>query len=349
MLSRPRSLGSSPFVAAALVCLTAQGCFVADREGDEGESETETETETQAEAEAEVGSESETEVGESSESESSETSESTGSEDPSCATQGGACQPTPPDGWEGPFELREGPLNPCVGDYGQLQLEGGSSVSAEPAECACECGVEGAECGPVNFVWFINCTQPVVGEAVEDFDTCHVPPNNPQLGLAQFNGADFSAASCAPQAAVELPTPTYVDERRLCGGQAVAGSCDEGEQCMPSSERPLCVFASGDLDCPADWPQKSGLAVGVDDQRGCSECSCDGPTDPACVSTINTYDDEACSGAAVDTRETGTGCGSLSGAAMIIDTPTVSGCEPNPVTAQGDVAPMDTVTLCCQG
>ncbi|MCA9685192.1 MAG: hypothetical protein KC457_23625, partial [Myxococcales bacterium] len=175
-----------------------------------------------------------------------------------------------------------------------------------------------------------------------------IPPGNPGLGLANFNNSDFSQAACEGQGSVELTPPTYVDELRLCGAAAIDGVCEDGGSCMPPSQGPLCIYGTGQLECPAGWPVEHAIVVGVDDQRSCTECTCEGPTSPSCKSNITTYDDDAC-GMVKNMRETGQSCGPMSGASLMVESPEITGCTANAVQPTGEALPLDDVLVCCQG
>jgi hypothetical protein len=155
----------------------------------------------------------------------------------------------------------------------------------------------------------------------------------------------WSERQCRPS--VGLPPPVYQDELRLCKSTSLAGTCEAGELCLPPTDTNLCIYAAGSPQCPADWPDARSIVVGVDDQRGCSECTCEGPTNLSCKTTITTFTDAACEDQ-LHVRETASGCGPLAGASVIAAPPEATGCTPNPVSPMGEVLPLGEYTVCCQ-
>lgn len=169
-------------------------------------------------------------------------------------------------------------------------------------------------------------------------------------------------APCMPVAAPSppFPAPSWARFAVQCELEALSGAeCPAGSVCAPSPPDglSLCVYAKGDVaSCPTDYPARMVFYLGVDDQRGCSECQCSAQSGAQCMALVSAFSDSACStlagavvvtdleGACVDVV-TGTALGSID-ASMVTDKPGT--CAQSGGAPFGTVTPAEPVTLCCQ-
>jgi hypothetical protein len=133
----------------------------------------------------------------------------------------------------------------------------------------------------------------------------------------------------------------------------VGEACSIGD-CVPAPPPPLdgelCVFQSGDVQCPADsaFQVRHLVYVGYDDQRECA-CSCF-TTQASCGGTLVAYTDNVCGNFAGSTNAS-IGCAAELddvNSANIGGGAPVAACQPfNDLTPSGEVTPAGPTTFCC--
>jgi hypothetical protein len=285
-----------------------------------------------------------------------------------------ACAPVVPVGWTGPFELSAGatPSPMCGPNFSGPMLNGNSGLSAQPASCGCTCNPTQAPC-PATVVEFYASSSicgtvgaapcasvtltPGVCTTVDALQTClagvagvvmTIPASSPSQG------------SCTPIPNMLVPSYAWATGMRACSPSVVAqpADCPTGNLCLPAPAAPftasLCVEQAGDTACPSADPS-TGYSVkhlyygGVDDQRGCSACSCPAASGPSCAVTLNQYGstDGGCSGMPVSY---GAGrCLPVQQPAdlQVAPTASIASCAASMTTPTGSATPTKPTTFCC--
>jgi hypothetical protein len=88
---------------------------------------------------------------------------------------------------------------------------------------------------------------------------------------------------------------------RTCIGAEIPGAkCDGSFRCVHNLALPYrqCISRSGEHACPAGYDTGERFVMypkdGIDDGRGCTDCTCGAPVGGACVATLSVYADGAC-------------------------------------------------------
>ncbi|MEM6991425.1 MAG: hypothetical protein AAF721_13035, partial [Myxococcota bacterium] len=218
---------------------------------------------------------------------------------------GGAnvCVGEVPDGWSGPVALRTldagDDLPRCGGQHTDLQFDAAfSGLSGDDYTCECSCGAgslacagsadvliegpqvvtTGAPCGLNAVDTQFNST--VVAGAPETFDEDEIAFDQDELyGVTIDEVMTNVAGECEPTAS-QMETPAAFAERTIgCASlEEPEGVCDGAQTCVPRPAEPfeaqLCIWADGEAECPADYPELTLYHGDFDDSRGCSECTC---------------------------------------------------------------------------
>jgi hypothetical protein len=117
---------------------------------------------------------------------------------------------------------------------------------------------------------------------------------------------NFSSATCDMGSVTENPaSPSFSRNVDACTGAASAGSCDAGGSCLPEASGEfdqLCVFAPGDIACPAGFNEREVFFTGTSDERDCpTQCGCEAPSSAECPMLLEIYDSSCTSGNKVST------------------------------------------------
>ncbi|MGO9834521.1 MAG: hypothetical protein ACLP1X_09920 [Polyangiaceae bacterium] len=297
----------------------------------------------------------------------------------SCGTDE-LCSPAVPSasGWSGPFVLFSGPpgtVPAACDDAGYVSAPafvGNEGLSTpEGAQCSCTCSAPtGRSCTPPSVTFYAGsdntCSTPCDAGVFLDGGCVVAPASCPSFVVGSATPA---GGSCAADGGVVIPPIAWSKAAMACSpGQAVArGSCGTGELCLPSSD-PFCIMHSGSVACP---PGEYYVApyvyyAGVDDSRGCTECSCGAPSSGSCSpsavgpSGIPYFDAAAPPGLVfLDTSCLTPGgvffvpesCPGLPTAKSLKLSATVTldggACPPSGATATGNVTPIRPSTFCC--
>lgn len=298
--------------------------------------------------------------------------EAEGSSGPAVVPCAGNCVAPAAGDWTGPFRLETSDVSdpvPECGDGWDLAVtsELFEGIEASSAECGCSCGAaQGVTCtGTTRTLqrWDNlggNCN--ALSTSSYQLNPGGCIAFSPTLDNDRWQNSGPTpmpqGGSClgVPSSAVE--DAAFSTRYTLCGeGAPPEGECAEAGQCVNSSDRPLCLMAEGDLQCPGDgFEVKRVVYADLSDTRGCSnDCSCGAP-------------EGTCSAAGSLQLRTG-GCGSgvqpvllpmgscVSVASAIasatypaaaVPVPTTS-CTPSQPTPTGEVTGTGATTLCCTG
>jgi len=110
----------------------------------------------------------------------------------------------------------------------------------------------------------------------------------------------------------------------------------------------------GDVACPgAPYDTKTVVYGGMDDTRGCEDCSCGAPTGISCEGDVELFTGVACTGSSLGSTPV-PGCfdwpmrsGTFYFRADFA--PTGGSCASSGGAPTGDVTPAEPTTLCCTG
>lgn len=214
------------------------------------------------------------------------------------------CVGNVPAGWNGPVALKQlgdREIPDCGGDdYTQLQVDNAyTGLTGEPATCECDCVGDGLECGGSARIRLSSalasgslCLNP--GSLFQGTVSAGVPEvfggDNTVIWSPEFPGTPHRATidqvditpegQCTPDTTGSSTAPAAVWANRTiaCGTFDVEGGCDEGESCVPTPTGALddgvCVWATGDLECPAAYPEHQLFHQEFSDTRDCSDCMC---------------------------------------------------------------------------
>ncbi|MEZ4239613.1 MAG: hypothetical protein R3F59_26355 [Myxococcota bacterium] len=246
----------------------------------------------------------------------------------------------------------------CDGDWGVAAFAANSGLHAEDATCACGCDAEPTP--PVvcptsaSLLTFADNLTTCDQQVVQSVETL-VPGCN---DIAYYDDASFtlevpavdlSGASCGGSLTQTLSEVTFDEEWLGCAPVQALDTCGTDGACVPAlgADEPLCVWKDGDEGCPAGFPARSLLSTGVDDQRGCTACSCSPAA--SCDATVTLRAGESCVVASPGAGSDGECFGietPARSAELAFDAP-VASCEAQPVSPTGEAVAIDLVTVCC--
>jgi hypothetical protein len=310
----------------------------------------------------------------------SETTDPTMSGTP-CPT---SCLPIAPDGWFGPYVQAQNPAEQgeatgCGGDYPTSVWQGFGDVSAANASCGCTCGnPTGGSCeDPITIRIYDRdtngngCTNVTV--TIPSTDDYLDDDGNAESGInVRIDEPEVEVApTCDPSASESVPAYDVSDLVELCSGAAIDGDCESGELCLPDFSADVvashCIWTEGSVPCPVGTPysQAAEFFEGVNDTRGCSDCSCGAAQGTDCNGSVGfaLLYGLASGGAVVDPVETepangtcrqvipnqtvATGAQVAYGINYTPNSPTSSGCSPNGGAPEGAAVGTDMITVCC--
>jgi hypothetical protein len=277
--------------------------------------------------------------------------------DPLCV--GYQCAAGAPAGWSGPYALHldAGAAAACPASAPVEVLAAGSGVLDAPAaSCsACSCvAPAGVACSipAVEFYDNNNCSE------LEATLTVSMPMQCEPVSAGGINSVTGlpgtpSGGSCAASGGAATVEPAvFAAEARLCDGGSGAG-CGADAVCIATPEPPYagqpCISSLGDLACPAGpYTEKQLVFAGIDDDRGCTSCTCGGPSGVACTGTTTVYGQIGCPGGATMVPHDGS-CVNTDAKSMIYapDPPSGGSCPEQGGAPTGSAEPATPITICC--
>ena len=270
------------------------------------------------------------------------------------------CVPNAPTGWNGPYVVAEGTsdeANACLGLYPHQAFAGYEGWTARPARCECACGAPtGAACSTPVVSLFAESTCAAPGCHVETAPLDCAGPfacdDAKKITSVSFGPSIPSGGKCEGSSATTLPAPSWAKSIRLCAPEDTAAMCENGVCQRPPSPlfaaKNRCVFKSGELECPAAYPIRQVFHAKGTDERACSACGCDAPTNVACTGASGSLLGNTCK--ATDTVTAPSACTPIVNGARVSTTPgSPSGgeCAPKGGAPIGDYAAGETSTVCC--
>lgn len=254
-----------------------------------------------------------------------------------------------PEGWHGPDALMLVPVEQepalCPAPFVELGLSFRTDLRASDAVCACDCAPSENEavCARTATVRVYDsldegCTADNVTYSVQVAGECgEIEMIRDRPVTVTPNPRPVPGATCEAVPTTERSPVSWDQAASLCA--------------LPSpapDDALVCVWTEGDVECPGTFDARHVLFDGVDDTRGCTECTCaDGSV--ACDATVTLRVNENCLG---DLNDVGAGGDCLDagfltrGVDMAWGDPVVT-CEPTVVTPTGRASGANPVTACC--
>jgi hypothetical protein len=173
--------------------------------------------------------------------------------------------------------------------------------------------------------------------------------------------AAASATCAAGSVTANLPSPTWAQSLSACGGEPIDAACAEPtDTCVPQPANPfaegVCVVRSGDMECPAGYPNKSVYHRMFEDTRDCPDvCSCTA-TGATCSVDVQRHNALGCNSFNPTTVNVESGVGQVcvvSGATIqsaeiqSVQVDDAGACTPGAASLTGEATPSDPVTVCC--
>ncbi len=277
-----------------------------------------------------------------------------------------------PSGWHGPFRVYQGPSSatlPACDGGATPAFQGGVDLVAPPVTCApsCSCGAPtGITCNTSATVSSSNTCDPTQACATGPLTSTCAPLGAASTCATTMGGLFVSVTSnptggmCAPTITAPMATKipaAYATNVVGCPIGATPAPCTGGV-CEPSPVSgvvQLCIMTSGDAaTCPdVQFPNRMSVGIGINDDRGCTTCSCSPPQQATCLGAAATFSSTAngCGGtpgtskcSALTNIQTGS---TVYGQLTMPATPSGGACMAGGGTAAGTAAPMSNITLCC--
>lgn len=244
---------------------------------------------------------------------------------------GEACVPAIPADWTGPLVVAEA----CPPEFPSSDAVLNAGLVPGVPACACSCNVGSVQC------------QLFLENAGVEFDpmgSCDDPPFDDECLSATV------VATCNPSFVDEPATPSWSSTDNACGGGTAGASCDGGT-CFPDVG-PLCIRHDGDVECPAEFTDRTVYFGGFDDTRSCSGCNCT-PSGQACeidveICSVGFFDVTLFSGGECQQLNSGDG-DSVTLLSTAIDDQGDCVAGPGDGELSGDVVESSPITVCCVG
>jgi hypothetical protein len=284
-------------------------------------------------------------------------------EDPVCQSASYQCVDRAPSGWTlVGFAAATGGTIPagCSGAYGQTIAQGHAGINPTPAQCGCTCPSStstGTTCPLVAIAGYAGSTS-CTGSSDQTINvggTC-VDFNPSQASLFATEGSPTSLGSCGnPTTSKTLPPVQWANSYAACGYTAAddSGGCESGSRCvkLPSTSQfdtAPCISQAGDVTCPnAMYTKKTVVFQSVDEQRGCTTCSCNA-SGGSCSATVTAYTGGGCSSSSVPLTLGACGAEGVSATSAVANiTTTAATCSMSGGQPTGTTTATNPVTVCC--
>ncbi|MEJ7733093.1 MAG: hypothetical protein WKG00_28340 [Polyangiaceae bacterium] len=279
-----------------------------------------------------------------------------------CASSDEVCIDVP-DAWSGPvvllLDVGEPPA--CGGNW---PIEDRATVQGpavgEHSCSACECAAPtGGDCQSPAYTTYSNQSCTTKKDDGDAGSGCYQIPNSGGSGLIAQAALATPGDCLATGGDPIVAAPEWTARGRACAG-ATAGDACGGGTCYPAPEGDarICVYRSGEHNCPNSWSNQHVLYEDWDDERSCTACTCGEESGAVCPGTLYGYSVTACdasnpSASSVTLAQDGL-CKFIPGnqikqlywlpGARVAGTCPAGSSEP-----EGEVMPVDPITYCCRG
>ncbi len=209
-----------------------------------------------------------------------------------CPSDTHQCIAPPPVDWSGPVARTSAsapnvPIS-CATNYSQEVLDVFSGLQAT-GDCSCACSgtASGTACSNSSTIGFnqSSCQALAGGTTTVILGGCSESPAQSQASYRWGPSSVTGAGSCASPSVDDTIVPAFfAQEERFCESvDTPAGSCSGSDSCLPVTdsgfENELCIYQEGDQTCPVStYTEKFTRFVGVNDDRSCGACNCNGPS-----------------------------------------------------------------------
>lgn len=343
-------------IGALVVLVGATGCFKetsvagSQTSGDEtGDTSTSTSTSSPTTTSSNTSA---TATSTSTTSVDTGTGDSTGGDTGSPACPGGGqCVPSVPTNWNGPILVQESSPGdaepPCPEGSMPDPLMVGTGLMADPAVCpSCAC-MQPEGCPATAYAFTAeNCFGQ--NQSIDlDSATCTDLPTGVSFRV------DSLPMACAviDRGEPELPSPRWQSVAFACRPDLPV-DCTAGFDglCVPDSgSHRACVWRDEENPCPAQWSQELVYYRSWNDSRDCTACDCGYPVGLDCEGSVTFATTNSCSIVGQEHQEGQcyTPPNTIPEYVEYVPNDDVGTCEASGGEPNGDVVPVDPVTLCC--
>jgi hypothetical protein len=265
------------------------------------------------------------------------------------------CTPGAPSGWSGPAVVHRGENPPeCPSEFPLDGFTAHDQLVANDASCTCSCGdADGFSCSTTVRENAQSCVNLYFGASWSlAGGQCTTISTSSTAMRSDAATLDLTGASCPEESSENVPEAQFSLDLKGCEPPRVPAACEDDGLCLPAPAAPygeLCVYTEGDVACPAGpYSERSVAYTGIDDTRGCTDCTCDTPTG-TCGGTVR-YISGCGGGLGVLHGQTPPGdCISMnSSPAAVSYTPDPDlSCQASGGVPEGEANPADPITLCC--
>lgn len=282
----------------------------------------------------------------------------------SCGGGTSLCLPAPPMGWDGPVALitnpASDPMPECTAGYGTFVQESFDLLVGGAHDCDCSCDPDtGAPDDAACVVTLRRDNQAGCNGIDGNYPIGTSCSQSPTSASGAYWRADATPpeGTCSAMPSEMIATPQFTTRLTVCASEYLASEgCEQDSVCAPIPVAPFetttCIFATGDMECPADLGYDTRLLRygGFEDTRDCSACTC--ALEGECVGSIRLFSTSACSDLPVASAVVNGNCGQVNFAiesAQRSDPFTVDAqCNPSGGDPIGAATETDPVTLCCR-
>lgn len=279
---------------------------------------------------------------------------------PQCQETGFCVEPPPTD-WFGPVgvglvNVGSRPLE-CPAGFREV-LRGSQGIQADAPECGCNCNGDAADCS-VDFA--AHDTAACDSEVVASTATSDCQMLNIGVSAESFDAdTPVASGSCNPQSTTNLTPATFVRDvlvcstvgGMICNAERVSGFCVA--EAGGDLDGRYCIHREGNHPCPDDglYTDRVRVFQEIDDQRGCSECTCAPPQLGDCDGEARVFGDAACN---TQTALLNDGCTETPGLGASFSVqyegnpPSIDCSVENDSMPTGEASGTGLTTLCCSG
>lgn len=279
---------------------------------------------------------------------------------------GSVCVPSPSGLWNGPVAIivsdpaDDAPT--CAGDFDEPSTTVYDELAAGPTQCACTCGdPEGVTCSTTSLRQYSQAACAAVTDTTNVDGMCNDTVSSGGGNIYFTAESHTLGGTCDADVSDSVfPAAAFQVRETACALSAPENTgCAGGEICVPGLTDPfdgrLCIWAEGDQVCPEQgtWTERVVRWTSWEDQRDCSECTCD-HEGAECSGAVYLFDEDACGGLPVANVPINGACitSGIVGSARVTGagvTPDPTSCTPAVGDPIGELVPGGAVTFCCQG
>jgi len=258
----------------------------------------------------------------------------------------------------------------CTADFAPA-YSGNGGLTAPADACSCSCGPSGTQCVAPTLTLYsavcvpgngCTCTGAGCDTVNLQAGACTKVDGPAACGTAGSTAMSASASaivggSCAPDAGQKVVPISWATFAQACSSTVMIAQvdCQAGSVCAPKPGAPygtaLCISQAGNLSCPMQgYTSKQLFYGGVDDQRGCTPCTCGNAAGASCDATLDVYmsTDGSCTGTP-NSYSAPFSCDVVDQPVDLrfVVTSQNGSCAAGPVAPAGAATPTSPTTFCC--